>query len=144
MNLKDSRFTAEVAITIPFHDVDLMGVAWHGHYVRYIEVAREALLNQLGFGYRAMFASDYVWPVIDFQIKYRHALLFEQTVLVTASLKEYENRLVIGYEIRDKETNKRLTTAQTVQVAVHAKTRELCLVTPKILLEKMGLTECAG
>lgn len=139
MNLKDPRFSAETEITIPFHDVDLMGVVWHGHYVRYIEVAREALLNQLGFGYRAMFASDYLWPVIDFQIKYRHAIFFEQKIVLKATLKEYENRLVIGYEIRDKETNKRLTTAQSVQVAIEAKTKELCLVTPKILLDKMGL-----
>ena len=46
--LNDPRFTAEVELTIPFHDVDMMGVAWHGNYFRYFEVAREALLNQIG------------------------------------------------------------------------------------------------
>ena len=38
--LNDPRFTAEVELTIPFHDVDMMGVAWHGNYFRYFEVAR--------------------------------------------------------------------------------------------------------
>ncbi|KHI23155.1 4-hydroxybenzoyl-CoA thioesterase, partial [Escherichia coli] len=52
--LNDPRFTAEVELTIPFHDVDMMGVAWHGNYFRYFEVAREALLNQFNYGYRQM------------------------------------------------------------------------------------------
>ena len=25
---------AEVRLEVPFHDVDVMGVAWHGHYVK--------------------------------------------------------------------------------------------------------------
>ena len=63
--LNDPRFTAEVELTIPFHDVDMMGVAWHGNYFRYFEIAREALLNQFDYGYRQMKASGYLWPVVD-------------------------------------------------------------------------------
>ncbi len=59
--LNDPRFTAEVELTIPFHDVDMMGVAWHGNYFRYFEVAREALLNQFNYGYRQMKESGYLW-----------------------------------------------------------------------------------
>ena len=58
--LNDPRFAAEVELTIPFHDVDMMGVAWHGNYFRYFEIAREALLNQFDYGYRQMKASGYV------------------------------------------------------------------------------------
>lgn len=29
---------AEVLIEVPFHDVDVMKVAWHGHYVKYFEI----------------------------------------------------------------------------------------------------------
>ena len=55
--LNDPRFTAEVELTVPFHDVDMMGVVWHGNYFRYFEIAREALLNQFDYGYRQMKAS---------------------------------------------------------------------------------------
>ncbi|WP_368860434.1 acyl-CoA thioesterase, partial [Klebsiella pneumoniae] len=44
----------EVSITVPFHDVDAMEVVWHGNYFRYFEIAREALLDQFDYGYRAM------------------------------------------------------------------------------------------
>ena len=129
--LNDPRFTAEVELTIPFHDVDMMGVAWHGNYFRYFEIAREALLNQ---------ESGYLWPVVDTRVKYRNALTFEQRIRVRAQIKEFENRLRIGYEIFDAETGKRATTGYTIQVAVDEKSRELCFVSPDILFERMGVT----
>ena len=41
------QLSAEVDVTVPFHDVDMMAVAWHGHYLRYIELARCALLDRI-------------------------------------------------------------------------------------------------
>ena len=37
----------ETIIEVPFHDVDVMRVAWHGHYVKYFEIARCALLDKI-------------------------------------------------------------------------------------------------
>ncbi|MGS0467376.1 hypothetical protein ACU8V3_09605 [Cobetia marina] len=37
--------SATVEMEVPFHDVDMMEVAWHGHYVRYLEIARCKLLT---------------------------------------------------------------------------------------------------
>ncbi|BEN13068.1 hypothetical protein SMETP3_35560 [Serratia marcescens] len=137
--LNDPRFTADVELTIPFHDVDMMGVVWHGNYFRYFEIAREALLNQFDYGYRQMQASGYVWPVVDTRVKYRDVLTFEQRIRVRAQLEEYENRLRIAYQIFDVLTAKRTTTGYTIQVAVEEKSREMCFVSPDILFERMGV-----
>ncbi len=137
--LTDPRFNAEIALTIPFHDVDAMGVVWHGNYFRYFEIAREALLNQFNYGYRAMQASGYFWPVVDTRVRYRLALKFEQHILGRATLREYENRLRIDYQIFDAGSAKRTTTGYSIQVAVEEKTWEMCLVSPAILFERMGL-----
>ena len=56
---------AEICLTIPFHDVDMMHIVWHGHYVRYLEIARCALLDELDYNYNQMRDSGYGWPVID-------------------------------------------------------------------------------
>lgn len=138
--LNDPRFTAEVALTVPFHDVDMMGVVWHGNYFRYFEIAREALLNQFNYGYRQMKASGYLWPVVDTRVKYRDVLTFEQAFRVRATLVEYENRLKIDYAIFDAASGKRTTTGYTVQVAVEEETNALCFVSPAILFERMGVT----
>ena len=135
----DPRFTTEVELTVPFHDVDMMGVVWHGNYFRYFEIAREALLNQFDYGYRQMQDSGYVWPVVDTRVKYRDVLTFEQRIRVRATIEEYENRLRIGYQIFDAASGRRTTSGYTIQVAVDAKTKALCYVSPDVLFACMGV-----
>ena len=132
--------SASVAIDIPFYDVDSMRIAWHGHYLRYFERARCALLDKLDYNYVQMEASGYMWPVVDCRIKYVRPLQFQQTVTVTATLKEYENRLKLEYLITDSEGNT-LTRGYSIQVAVAIDTHEMCYVSPPILREKV---RCAG
>lgn len=129
----------EVIIEVPFHDVDVMRVAWHGHYVKYFEIARCALLDMMDYNYPQMEASGYAWPVIDLRVRYAHPLKFQQKVKVIADLVEWENRLKINYLIQDLATGKRLTKGYTVQVAVDMKTEEMQFVSPEILFDKLGL-----
>jgi acyl-CoA thioester hydrolase len=129
--------SAEVEIEIPFFDVDPMAVAWHGHYVKYFEVARCAMLRKIDYDYPKMHQSGYMFPVVEIYLRYVGAARYGQVVIVSAELLEYENRLKIGYAIRDKASGRRLTKGWSVQVAVDAKTNELQFVSPKILLDKM-------
>ena len=46
--------SAETIIEIPFHDVDMMEIAWHGHYVKYFEIARCKLLDKIEYNYSQM------------------------------------------------------------------------------------------
>lgn len=79
----------------------------------------------------------------DTRVKYIAPLVFEQRIYVVAELKEFENRLRIGYQIFDADSGKRTTTGYTVQVAVTAETKELCFVSLQVLRdEKMVSFEC--
>lgn len=111
-------FHSDTEILVPFFDVDTMNVVWHGHYVKYLEVARCALLDKIGHNYTAMLESGYAWPVIDMQLRYVRGAVFGQTINVRASLVEWENRLKVNYLITDLVSGERLTRATTVQVAV--------------------------
>lgn len=138
MKLKDNpRFSVRVEIAIPFHDTDAMGVVWHGNYFRYFEIAREALLKQFNYGYRQMQASGYVWPIVDTRVKYIAPVLFEQRIIVCAELEEYENRLRIGYRILDAESGITTTRGHTIQVAVDVDSKEMCFVSPQVLLDNI-------
>ena len=123
---------SDTEILVPFFDVDTMNVVWHGHYVKYLEVARCALLDQIGHNYTAMLESGYAWPVIDMQLRYVRGAVFGQTINVRASLVEWENRLKVNYLITDLASGERLTRASTVQVAVEIATREMQLASPKV------------
>lgn len=137
--LTDPRFTAEIELSVPFHDIDAMGVVWHGNYFRYFELAREALLDQIEYGYREMCHSGYLWPIVDCRVKYRDSLRFQQRLRLRANISEYLNRLRIDYQIFDADSGKRTTTAYTIQVAVNAQSGELCFVCPDILFNRMGV-----
>lgn len=128
---------AEVELEVPFHDVDIMGVAWHGHYVKYFEAGRGALLRALDYDYPQMRDSGYIWPVVECQLKYLRPARYGQKLRVKARLLEYENRIKIGYEILDAASGERLTRGYTIQVAVAAASEELQFVSPTALLERV-------
>ncbi|MBC7982855.1 MAG: acyl-CoA thioesterase [Candidatus Obscuribacterales bacterium] len=138
--MKAAARAATAAITVPFHDIDSINMVWHGHYAKYFEIARCELLDSFDYGYEAMRVSGYVWPVIDLHVRYIKAIRFGQRILVKASLCEWENRLLIDYLITDADSGQRLTKGQTSQVAVAIDSRELCLASPPVLFEKLGLT----
>ncbi|KRP59708.1 acyl-CoA thioesterase [Pseudomonas trivialis] len=125
----------DTEILVPFFDVDTLHVVWHGHYVKYLEVARCALLDRIGHNYSAMREAGYAWPVIDMQLRYVRGAVFGQTINVRASLVEWENRLKINYLITDLASGERLTRASTVQVAVEITSREMQLVSPTLFTD---------
>ncbi|MBP5098781.1 acyl-CoA thioesterase [Pseudomonas protegens] len=129
---------ADTQIQVPFFDVDTMHVVWHGHYVKYLEVARCALLDKLGHNYQQMLESGYAWPVIDLQLRYVRGAVFGQTLNVRASLVEWESRLKINYLITDQATGERMTRASSVQVAVQIASREMQLASPKVFTDAVA------
>ncbi len=130
---------AEIVIEVPFHDVDLMDVVWHGHYAKYLEIARCALLDKIAYNYREMRESGFAWPVIEMKIRYPKPAHLGQRIKVRARMTEYEVRLKINYVITDAATGERLTKAHTVQVAVDMKAQEMLPGSPPILYQKLGI-----
>jgi acyl-CoA thioester hydrolase len=138
MRTPQSRWQASVTLQVPFCDLDPLEICWHGHYVRYFEWARAALLQSIDYDYPQMRASGYAWPVIELFIRYAQPLTYQQQIEIRAFLVEWENRLKVDYLILDVATGRRLTRGHSVQVAVDMRTREMCLASPAALTEKLG------
>ncbi|MEP7073195.1 MAG: acyl-CoA thioesterase [Nitrosospira sp.] len=130
---------AEVEMQVQFFDLDPMEIVWHGRYVKYLEVARCALLDQIGYNYIQMKASGFAWPVIDMHLRYAAPATFGQHLKLRAEIVEWENRLKIDYLITDAISGKRLNLASTTQVAVEIKSGEMCFVSPSVLFQKLGV-----
>jgi acyl-CoA thioester hydrolase len=140
MNKSSSRWSAEAEIQVQFFDLDPMEVVWHGHYVKYLEVARCALLDAIDYNYTQMKASGYAWPVIDMRLRYIDSATFGQRLKLRAEIVEWENRLKIDYLITDVASGRRLLRGSTTQVAVDMVTREMCFVSPAVLFQKLGIS----
>jgi acyl-CoA thioester hydrolase len=135
---KQGIVEATVEAHVAFHDVDVAGVVWHGHYLKYLENARWALMERLDFGLDAMIASGYAWPIVDVHVKYVRTARFNDRLNVQASLVEWENRLTVNYLVTNAATTERVARARTVQVAVEAGTGVLQFATPAVLLERVA------
>ena len=132
----------EIEIVPAFHDIDSMDVVWHGHYVKYLELARCALLDKFDYGYARMRESGYAWPIVDLRMKYSGPASFDQPLAVRAQIVEWESRLKMDYTIRDARTGKRIHRATSIQVAVDMATSQMQYVCPRVLWERLGVAPC--
>ena len=87
-----------------------------------------------------MEASGYVWPIIDVKIRYIRTVRFHEVVRVSARLEEYEYRLKIAYVVTNDQ-DQVVTEGMTTQVAVDATKGEMCLGSPEVLLQRLGVNE---
>jgi acyl-CoA thioester hydrolase len=138
-NAPASRLHAEVELQVQFYDVDALQVVWHGHYAKFFEHARCALLDAIGYNYAEMRDSGFAWPVIDLHVRYAQPAVLGQRITVRAEIVEWEQRLRIEYLITDAATGTRLSKGSTTQVAVSMATGEMCFASPPILFAKLGL-----
>ena len=129
----------EIEVVPAFFDIDPMEIVWHGHYVKYLELARSALLDRFDYGYSRMRASGYAWPIVDMRLTYVRPAELGQRLIVRAEIVEWENRLRITYRIRDAVSSRKLTEASTIQVAVDLSTREMLYVCPPVLWQRLGV-----
>lgn len=139
MSEAPALWQADTLIDPAFFDIDPMEIVWHGNYVKYLEVARCTLLDQLDYNYYQMKDSGYAWPIVDLHLRYVQPVRFRQKVRVTARIIEWEHRLKIHYRISDDLSGRKLTTGHTVQVAVDISNGELQFETPPVLRRKLGL-----
>ena len=126
-------------LTVPFYDVDPMGVVWHGNYVKYFEEARCGLLRSIGTNYAALTDEDILLPVVSLEIKYMRPCLFGQELAIEVSAdQDNVNFLVLHYLVRDQATGERLCKATTRQAAVDNATKKLLFEIPASLRERLA------
>ena len=122
------------SMRVAFYDVDSYRVVWHGAYPKYLEIARGELLEKIGYTYADMEKEQFFFPIIDMHIKYIDSLVVGQRFNITATLKEWQHKLVIDYLINDSETGKRFTKARTTQAAVKMPEKITQFDSPKSLI----------
>lgn len=134
--VKDAYVTEETLVTAEFFDVDAMNIVWHGNYVKYMEVARCALLDKIGYGYKEMIKEGYAYPVTSINLKYVKSLYFAEKAKVKTYLVEYENCIKIKYEIFN-EKGELCTKAESTQMALNIEKKESCFESSPWLIERV-------
>ena len=86
---------------VQYYETDMMGVAHHSHYIRWMEEARIDFMDQLGFPYKRMEAEGVISPVKSLQVKYLKACTFGDEVDITVGVKEFNGVVItMTYDMR--------------------------------------------
>lgn len=108
-----------VRVKVRFSEVDSIKMVWHGHYVKYIEDARESFCHRYGLDYMHIFNSGYLAPMFDMKMRYHHTATIDETLLVTITYRHARGaKLIFDYEIRRESDNVLILTAETTQLFV--------------------------
>lgn len=129
---------ASAEATPQFYDLDPMNIVWHGHYPRFLELGRVAVMDKIGYGYNEMMESGYAWPFIDMRMRYARPMRLAVPVTIAAGIIEWENILRIVYSIRERDSKERVMRASSSQVALSIATSEMQWVAPPVLREKLA------
>ena len=124
---------ARVEQAVPFHDIDSIEVTWHGHYLKYFEIARCKVLSDIDYDYPQMRSSGYAWPVVDASARYIKPARYGDQLEIIAVITEWEIQLVIRYFIYHRDTDILLSKGKTVQVSVSIENSELQFGSPECL-----------
>jgi acyl-CoA thioester hydrolase len=126
------RVSTRVTLKVPYYDVDLMRIVWHGNYLKYFEVGRQALFRKYGVDLqRFMEDTRYVFPIVRSTIKHVWPLRFDDEFTCTVALKEARVRIVLNYEIKLNANGKLCAKGWTEQVAVLLPEMEMAFKIPE-------------
>lgn len=99
---------------VNYYETDKMGVVHHSNYIRYMEEARCSWLNTIEMSFQALEENGITIPVLGVNCSYKYHATFGDTILIKTFVKEYSGvRMTVGYEMKDKETDKIFLTGET-------------------------------
>jgi len=127
-----------VELDVRFPEVDAYRVVWHGNYVLYCEVARNALCTAAGLTPAEALERGYRVPITRFDVNVRRPARLDDRLEVSCTLRHAETaKLEMDYEVRRLPDRLLLATGFTQQVILSPKD-ELLLTFPKLVKELVG------
>ncbi len=95
-----------------YHETDKMGIIHHSNYVKWMEEARIAFMESLGFGYDKVEELGIYSPVAGISVSYKNPVNFNDTVDIEVSITRYSGVIQeIAYTFTDVTTGELAATA---------------------------------
>jgi len=77
----------ETKITVRFNEIDAYRVAWHGHYVAWMEIGRNDLAGRFDLDAFQLTALGYLGPVVGLELKFLRPARFNEELTIRTTLR---------------------------------------------------------
>lgn len=127
---------ANITLQVPFYDVDMLGIVWHGHYLKYFDLARQEIFNRCGLVFdMGEKRPEYAFPIIRTNIKYIHPLRLNDRFEVHARVTECRVKIVTKFEVRLLPDQILCASGASEQAAIKMPEMEMQFMIPREIQE---------
>ncbi len=93
--------TTTIRHRVPFFETDAMGIVHHANYIRYLEIARVAWMDEHDRPYRAYVAEGFHFATTRVEFDYKRSAAFDDVLDVTTWLDWVRGAsLAMAYELK--------------------------------------------
>lgn len=132
-------FSYEVTLKAPFFDLDPMQIVWHGHYLKYFDIARSELFDHLGVDLFAFHErTGYIFPIIRTAVKHIRPIRQGDRFTCRATVKDARSKIVVAFEIRLVRDGTVCARGSTEQVAVLGAEMAMVYTIPEEIRRALG------
>ncbi len=136
---EQKRSSYEVALKVPFFDLDPLQIVWHGNYLKYFDIARSELFTSLGvdlFEYHDRTRT--IFPIIRTNVKHIHPLRRDDEFICRATVKDARSKILVAFEIRLAGNGRLCARGTTEQAAVRTPEMEMVYTIPDEIRRALG------
>jgi acyl-CoA thioester hydrolase len=102
---------------VQYYETDMMGIAHHANYIRWMEEARIDFLDRMGFPYARMEAEGIVSPVRAVSCQYRRPCTFGDALNIAVAVDAFNGVvLTLRYDITNAASGELLCQARSEHV----------------------------
>ncbi|NTW98578.1 MAG: acyl-CoA thioesterase [Geobacteraceae bacterium] len=80
----------ETRITVRFNEIDSYQVAWHGHYVAWMEIGRNDLAGRFDMNAFQLATAGYLGPVVALELTFLRPARFNEELTIRTTLRRTE------------------------------------------------------
>ena len=95
----------ETTTTVRFNEVDQWGIAWHGHYFAWFELARMKVLEKFSLLPEEFTALGFIAPVVSAHCEFKKKRPYQRSHNHSSPRAKAANRIP-DVSIRNPETNR--------------------------------------
>ena len=90
-----------------YYETDQMGIIHHSNYIRWMEEARVAYMEELGFPYETVEEAGFISPVLSVQCEYKAMTHFGDRVCIEVRLTSFKGvKYEVSYVMTNEKTRK--------------------------------------
>lgn len=111
----NNRPTVSHTFRVRYAETDAMGIVHHASYVVWMEMGRTEFMRSFGFTYRELEEMGVLLPVLEINVKYKQASVYDDELRITTWVDELTRvRIKLAYKIERISDNVLLTEAYSI------------------------------